>query len=659
MAAVADMLLARIVKNGVLQSHQCQVLWSRSGTRWWNSSSALLSAVAATTGTRVTGTSANGVNIEELLVHTTECASALEDGRVTARELALASLQRARSTQLHTRGLVHVLDTDDVLKAADAADCRRKAGNARSALDGVPFAVKDNMCVAMAPTRMGSCFGDCGQDAMNLGLYEAAIVRALRENLGAVLIGKCAMDEWAMGSLGRLNRTRPWLMEGGVAPFVVQRPNSEADTYCAGGSSGGSAAVVAAGCVPFALGTDSGGSVRVPAALCGLAGFKPSYGLLPRAGIAALASSLDCVGLLASSAQDVITVVRSIYEEIARDSMGSSSSDVRHCGQYPVLSMEALWRCDSTALLWTRPTYPDRVLDAAYGVSEEVDDTECVPVPLPYEAHQAVDGMRPRIGVPTAEVIGQMMSAVGGEGGVLQREVQEGYATAVEQLRQSADFDVVRIDRLPCTDQLLAVYRSICSVEAASNLARYDGLEYGRGPGVGMLQSLNTPPAEGASVEDGQRQHRAVVFGTEVRRRLAAGGVLSGVDATGDLESRAGATWGSGGGGADVHVEGVARTMDEMSRVWRRSLCVEWQSVFSEYDCICTSRGGEWGGGVGGVVCVAGAGAGACSGPHQGVVIVKWGCIISCIVLYCIVLCSASNQSSDLRVHNSRSVFLV
>jgi Asp-tRNA(Asn)/Glu-tRNA(Gln) amidotransferase A subunit family amidase len=151
-------------------------------------------------------------------------------------------------------------------------------------LAGVPVAVKDNYDVLGLPTQLGL------PDAAHVAYADADAVSALRR-AGAIVIGKTAMDQLA------------WTMAGD-APGYPPLPNPAAPGYSTGGSSGGSAAAVAAGIVPLALGTDSAGSIRVPAAWCGVIGFKPTYGRVPLGGVAPMAPSLDTTGVLARTAGD-------------------------------------------------------------------------------------------------------------------------------------------------------------------------------------------------------------------------------------------------------------------------------------------------------------------------------------------------------------------
>ena len=207
-------------------------------------------------------------------------AAALRAGDCTAVDLLEEALSRARSRSL---GIFVATCDDSARSAAAAADRELRAGRSRGPLHGIPVAVKDVVDVAGAWTR-------CGTPGLGhrLATRDAAVVSRLRA-AGAIILGKTATHELAWGM---------------VTPGCRNPRDPDRIT---GGSSGGSAAAVAAGIVPLAIGTDTGGSVRNPAALCGVAGLKTAVGAIPLDGIAPLARTQDCVGLLGATVADCAT----------------------------------------------------------------------------------------------------------------------------------------------------------------------------------------------------------------------------------------------------------------------------------------------------------------------------------------------------------------
>src|SRR5579863_1314232 len=219
----------------------------------------------------------------------TELASGLRTKKFSSVELVRAYLKRIEAAQPALNAFVSVTGAE-ALEAAAAADRDIAAGRA-GALAGVPIGHKDLFCTAGVRTTCGSRMLD-----NFVSPYDATVVAKLRR-AGAVMLGKLNMDEFAMGSSNETSYYGP-----------VRNPwNTD---FVPGGSSGGSAAAVAARLVAGATATDTGGSIRQPAALCGITGIKPTYGRVSRYGMIAFASSLDQGGVLTTSAQDAALMLR-------------------------------------------------------------------------------------------------------------------------------------------------------------------------------------------------------------------------------------------------------------------------------------------------------------------------------------------------------------
>ncbi len=230
-------------------------------------------------------------------------ARALEAGETSAEELAqvhIAAVEGARDLN------AFITETPDVaLERARESDVRRANGDALGAMDGIPIAVKDLFCTDGVLTTAGSHILDGFMPS-----YESTVSQNLRD-AGAVMLGKTNLDEFAMGSANITSYYGP-----------VKNPwtTSEGKDFVPGGSSGGSAAAIAARMALGATGTDTGGSIRQPASFCGIVGLKPTYGRCSRWGIVAFASSLDQAGPMTRSVEDAAIMLQAMAGHDAKDS---------------------------------------------------------------------------------------------------------------------------------------------------------------------------------------------------------------------------------------------------------------------------------------------------------------------------------------------------
>ena len=364
-------------------------------------------------------------------------AAAVRRGELRATEVAEAALAEVRRLD-PSLGAFLAVTGDAARQAAAAVDARVAAGEDPGPLAGVPLGIKDNLGWVGAATTAGS---------RHLAGYRppftaTGVARLLAA--GAVPLGKLNLDEFAMGSTtvhSAFGPTRnPW--------DLARVP---------GGSSGGPAAAVAAGLVALALGSDTGGSIRQPAALCGCVGVRPTYGLVSRAGLVAFASSLDQVGPLARDVADA------------------------------ALALDALWGPDPADPSCRDPARPAVSGPLAAGFSG----------PAPFSE-----------AVRRGRLEGLVLGAVREHLDLASADVRAALSAALAAAERAGA--VVREVSLPSTSAAAATYQVLAAAEASTNLARYDGVRFGR-------------REAGATAAAAAAATRAVGFGAEVKRRVLLG----------------------------------------------------------------------------------------------------------------------------------------
>ena len=377
-----------------------------------------------------------------------ELSARIAAGELGARDAVEAALLRGERLAGELGCYLETLAASARERAA-RIDRELAEGASPGPLTGVPFALKANLCLAGA-------HASCASRALAgwRAPYTATGVERLLE-AGAIPVAVTNMDEFGMGSSGENSAVgparNPW--DPGRAP---------------GGSSSGSAVAVAAGLVPFALGSDTGGSVRQPAALCGVTGFKPSWGRISRYGLVAFASSLDQIGVLAPSALGLDPVYRALAGPDPRDATTI---------QTPAVAAAPAWAHDPGSLSGLR-------LGVLEGFGERGGSD------------------------PTGRASGLDSGLDAGAREALERAVDRLVALGAERAPV----------RLPHGHLALAAYYVIAMAEASSNLARYDGVRYGArfepeatcGDGPDRLEAMLSAT-------------RAAGFGPEVERRVLLG----------------------------------------------------------------------------------------------------------------------------------------
>jgi len=353
-----------------------------------------------------------------------EIRRGLKQKQFTAAELAATALKFAQAENPKTNAYLHFCP-ERALGAARRVDEKLAAGEDPGALAGVPIAVKDVIVTKGVRTTCGSRLLE-----NYIPPYDATAVIRL-EQAGGVIIGKANCDEFAMGSSNENSAFGP-----------VRNPR--ALDRVPGGSSGGSAAVVAQGTAVVSLGSDTGGSIRQPASFCGVVGVTPTYGRVSRYGLTAFASSLDHIGPFGRTVADAARLLQAIA---GRD------------------------ECDATSAF---APVPDYIAAATEGIASGT-----------------------KIGLPK-----EYFEGLASESGDLIRKGIE--------LLQKLGCEIHEIN-LPATKYAIACYYIICTAEASSNLARYDGVRY------------TIRPAEAKTLAEMYQLTRGQGFGAECKRRIMLG----------------------------------------------------------------------------------------------------------------------------------------
>jgi aspartyl-tRNA(Asn)/glutamyl-tRNA(Gln) amidotransferase subunit A len=351
-----------------------------------------------------------------------EIAAAVRSGERRAVDVLEEHLARiaARDGEIHAFNLVIA---DEAREAAEAVDAMVQVGDDPGPLAGVPLALKDNTCTRGIPTTCSSRILEGWRPP-----YDATVVTRLR-SAGAVAVGKTNLDEFAMGSSTENSAFGPTRN-----PHDISR--------VPGGSSGGTAAAVAAGFTPLGIGSDTGGSIRQPAAFCGVVGMKPTYGAVSRYGLIAFASSLDQIGPFATNVADAAAMFDVIAGHDPRDSTS--------------------------------------IVDFVPGATAALD--------------RGVDGLR----------IGVVRELCGGEGTVegLSPDVVARTREAVSVLEAAGA--VIEEVSVPSATLGLSAYYLVAPAEASSNLARYDGVRYGLrvdAPTTGQMNTASRTAGFGSEVK--------------------------------------------------------------------------------------------------------------------------------------------------------------
>lgn len=393
-----------------------------------------------------------------------ELSKNIQSGAISVKEAVDAYISVIEEKDKDINAFI-TIDKEALYKRVDEVQAGIGSGKYAGKLVGVPIAIKDNICTKGIRTT-------CGSKMLEnfVPTYNAFVVEKL-EKAGLVIIGKTNMDEFAFGCT--------------TEHSAFGATKNPVNTECVpGGSSGGSAAAVAAGMVPLALGSDTGGSVRQPASHCGVVGFKPSYGSVSRYGLVAFASSMDQIGPIGRNVEDVTALFDIIQGYDCKDSTSVSLEEIRKCNDNVEDNLFNICGNSKEDI--------DIDVDNTTNASEKIfTDKKSI------EAARAIFKGK-KIGVPEEYF----------KDGI-DEEVKNKVFTVADELKKAGA--EVEYFSLKLWEYVVPTYYIIACGEASSNLERFDGVKYG-------IRSENY-----SNLDEMYKLSRTKGFGEEVKRRIMLG----------------------------------------------------------------------------------------------------------------------------------------
>lgn len=393
-----------------------------------------------------------------------ELSKNIQSGAISVKEAVDAYISVIEEKDKDINAFI-TIDKEALYKRVDEVQAGIGSGKYAGKLVGVPIAIKDNVCTKGIRTT-------CGSKMLEnfVPTYNAFVVEKLEE-AGLVIIGKTNMDEFAFGCT--------------TEHSAFGATKNPVNTECVpGGSSGGSAAAVAAGMVPLALGSDTGGSVRQPASHCGVVGFKPSYGSVSRYGLVAFASSMDQIGPMGRNVEDVTALFDIIQGYDCKDSTSVSLEEIRKCND----------------------NVEDNLFNICGNSKEDIDidvDNKTNASEKIFTDKKSIEAARvilngKKIGIPEEYF----------KDGI-DEEVKNKVLAVADELKKAGA--VVEYFSLKLWEYVVPTYYIIACGEASSNLERFDGVKYG-------IRSENY-----SNLDEMYKLSRNQGFGEEVKRRIMLG----------------------------------------------------------------------------------------------------------------------------------------